>query len=57
MTCFDFWQVILSGTFRALGEMSKFSKFNFVTYFVIICPVTVYLAFYTGEHLSYIKGK
>ena len=57
MTCFDYWQVILSGTFRALGEMDLFSKFNFVTYFVIICPLTAYLAFYTGAHYTMIDGQ
>ena len=33
--------------------MEMFSKFNFVTYFVIICPATILLAFYVGEHVTY----
>lgn len=50
MTCLDYWQVILSGTFRALGEMKSFSKFNFITYFVIILGLSVYFSLYTGHH-------
>ena len=37
--------------------MEMFSKFNFVTYFIIICPVTVLLAFYVGEHESFHNDK
>jgi Na+-driven multidrug efflux pump len=43
--------VILSGTFRALGEMTKFGKFNFITYFVIILGLSIYLCIFTGEHV------
>lgn len=52
MTCLDYWQVILSGTYRALGEMEKFSKFNFVTYFVIILGLSIYFSFYVGNHID-----
>ena len=52
MTCLDFWQVILSGTFRALEKVEMFSKFNFVSYFIIILPCTYFLAFHVGEHVT-----
>jgi Na+-driven multidrug efflux pump len=57
MTAFDFWQVILAGTFRALEKVDLFSKFNIVTYFVIILPVSSILAFYVGTHTDYTNNK
>ena len=57
MTCIDYWQVILSGSFRALGKMNIFNKLNFVTYFIIIIPLTIVFSFYTGEHNHWIPGK
>jgi Na+-driven multidrug efflux pump len=57
MTCLDYWQVILSGTYRALGQMDKFSKFNFVTYFIIILGLSIYMSLYTGEHVVIVDNK
>ena len=57
MTAFDFWQVILAGTFRSLEKVELFSKFNFVTYFVIILPVSWILALSVGTHTDSVTGK
>ena len=32
--------------------MTTFSKFNFITYFIIIVPLSVLLSFYVGGHES-----
>lgn len=52
MNCLDFWQVILAGTFRALEKVDLFGKFNFVSYFVIILPLTYVLVFRVGSHID-----
>jgi len=53
MSCLDFWQVIFSGTFKALGRMDIFSKFNFISYFLIIIPLSIVLVFSCGEYNGY----
>lgn len=55
MTCLDYWQVIFSGSFRALGKMDIFNKFNFVTYFIIIIPLSCVLSFKVGKYNGYTK--
>lgn len=50
MTGFDYWQVILAGTFRALDKVEMFSVFNFVSYFCIILPLTCLFSFKIGSH-------
>ena len=37
--------------------MDKFSKFNFITYFVIILGLSVYLSLFTGTHIKLINNK
>lgn len=37
--------------------MDKFSKFNFVTYFVIILGLSVYFSFFVGTHIDYLDDK
>ena len=54
MCALDFWQVIFNGSFKALGKMDIFNKFNFVTYFLIIIPLSIVLCFYVGEYNGYI---
>ena len=50
MNQLDFWQVILAGTFRALEKVDLFGRFNFITYFVIIVPLTYFFIFKIGSH-------
>jgi hypothetical protein len=37
--------------------MEKFSKFNFITYFVIILGVSIYLSMFTGTHIKLVDNK
>ena len=34
-----------------------FSKFNFVTYFIIICPFSILFSLYIGQHENFSNGK
>jgi len=54
MCALDFWQVIFSGTFRALGKMDIFNKFNFISYFIIIIPLSIVLSFYVGKFNAHV---
>ena len=54
MCAIDFWQVIFSGTFRALGKMDIFNKFNFISYFLIIVPLSIVLTFYVGKFNAHV---
>jgi hypothetical protein len=37
--------------------MGIFSKFNFITYFVIILGLSIYMSFFVGTHIQIIEDK
>ena len=49
----DFWQVILGGTLRALVLQDIASVLYFVSYYLILTPISVLFAFYVGSHTDY----
>ena len=48
---FDFWVGVFSGAIRAIGKQGIFCFLNFITYYIIIIPVSYFLAFKFSSHL------
>jgi MATE family multidrug resistance protein len=48
----DFMQAVLSGVIRGLAAQRIFSLISFVSYYVIMVPLSYYLAFKVGSHFS-----
>mmetsp|Transcript_32275 Transcript_32275/g.49414 ORF Transcript_32275/g.49414 Transcript_32275/m.49414 type:complete len:136 (+) Transcript_32275:914-1321(+) len=45
---FDFWIGVVLGVVRALGKQKEYLVYNFINYYVIILPLSVYLALYAS---------
>ena len=48
----DFFQGVMCGTIKALGQQRKAAYATFVTYYIIVIPTAYYLAFVRSSHLQ-----
>lgn len=46
----DFWQCSLTGIIRGLGKQDFFTKISFFSYFMMMIPFSMFLAFKQGSH-------
>ena len=46
----DFWQGVLGGIVRALGQQGIFTPINIFSYYCIAFPLVYFFGFYVGEH-------
>jgi len=49
----DFWQNIFGGVFRGLGKQGLFNKINFISYYVLLLPLSILFVFYIGTNENY----
>ena len=47
----------MTGMFRAFEKMDRFSQINFVSYFLIVLPVTWIFVFDVGTHVNTVDNK
>lgn len=48
----DFFQGVLCGTIKALGQQRKAAYATFVTYYIIVIPTGYYFAFVRSKHFQ-----